>query len=180
MYRLIILFIFTLLPISSVRGSTFPESTQIEGANYPKMGEHRVTYKLFFKLYDAALFTEAGATAGDVLDRSCAFCLEFRYLRSIPKATILKSANHVLAQNLSPRALSRIAHLTDQLHATYRTVQTGDVSTLTYIPGEGTTFAINGEQLITITGEEFAQHYLKIWLGKRPISVELRDQLLSQ
>ena len=181
MHHLAILLTLSLmLPMSTALGSLFAGSTQIEGVNYPKMGEHRVTYKLFFKLYDAALFTEAKASADDVLARDCAFRLEFRYLRSIPKATILKSANHMLAKNLKPETLSRIAQQTEQLHAAYRSVETGDVSSLTYIPGKGTTFAINGEQLITIAGEEFAQHYLQIWLGKRPISVKLRDQLLAQ
>jgi hypothetical protein len=144
------------------------------------MGEHRTVYKLFFKLYDAALFTEPGATANDVLARDCGFRLEFRYLRSIPRDTIIKSANYMLALNLSPESFSSIAKPTQQLHAAYRSVDAGDASSLTYIPDKGTTFAINGEGLITIPGKEFAQHYLNIWLGARPISVELRDQLLAK
>ena len=144
------------------------------------MGAHRVTHKMFFKLYDAALFTAAGATAEQVLTRNCSFRLEFRYLRSISKATILKSADHMLAKNLSSEDRSRITADTEQLHAIYRSVRRGDVSSLTYIAGSGTTFAINGEQLITIAGKEFAQHYLQIWLGERPISLQLRDQLLGK
>ena len=180
MSRVSILLIVALLPISSVRGNVFAESSPIEGVSYPKMGEHRVTYKLIFKLYDAALFIESGATADEVLARNCSFRLEFHYLRSISKATIIESADHMLAKNLSVEALSRITAATEQLHATYRSVQTGDVSSLTYIANVGTTFTINGEQLITIPGEEFAQHYLQIWLGERPISLQLRDRLLGK
>ena len=180
MCRLIPLLIVALLPISSVGAAVFAESSRIDGVSYPKMGEHRVSYKMFFKLYDAALFTAAGATAEEVLTSNCSFRLEFRYLRRISKATILKSANHMLAKNLSAADLSRITAATEQLHATYRSVQTGDVSSLTYIVGRGTTFAINGEQLITIPSKEFAQHYLKIWLGERPVSQQLRDRLLGK
>jgi|SaaInlStandDraft_1057018.scaffolds.fasta_scaffold04161_2 hypothetical protein len=180
MCRGILLLIVALLPTSSVRAAVFAESSRIEGVSYPKMGEHRATYKMFFKLYDAALFTVAGATAEEVLTRNCSFRLEFRYLRSISKATILQSANHMLAKNLSAEDLSRITAATEQLHATYRSVQTGDVSSLTYIAGRGTTFAINGEQLITISSKEFAQHYLQIWLGERPVSRRLRDRLLGK
>jgi hypothetical protein len=86
----------------------------------------------------------------------------------------------MLAKNLSAEDLSRITAATEQLHATYRSVQTGDVSSLTYIAGRGTTFAINGEQLITISSKEFAQHYLQIWLGERPVSRRLRDRLLGK
>jgi hypothetical protein len=156
------------------------ESALIEGVSYPKIGEHRVSYKLLFKLYDAALFAEAGATAEQVLARNCSFRLEFRYLRSISKATILKSADHMLAKNLNAEALPQIAAATQQLHAAYRSVETGDVSSLTYITGVGTTFAINGEQLITIPGKDFAQYYLQIWLGEHPVSVQLRDRLLGK
>ena len=59
MCRFSILLIVALLPVSSVRADVSAESTAIEGVSYPKMGEHRVTYKLLFKLYDAALFAEA-------------------------------------------------------------------------------------------------------------------------
>ena len=180
MCRFSILLIVALLPVSFVRAAVSAESTAIEGVSYPKMGAHRVTYKLLFKLYDAALFAEAGATAEQVLARNCSFRLEFRYLRSISKATILKSADHMLAKNLNAEALPQIAAATQQLHAAYRSVETGDVSSLTYITGVGTTFAINGEQLITIPGKDFAQYYLQIWLGEHPVSVQLRDRLLGK
>ena len=170
----------TLLALTGARANEFPSSAQIAGANYPKMGEHRTIYRLFFKLYDAALFVEPGANADDVLTGSCAFRLEFRYLRNIPKATILESASHMLAKNLSTDALTRIAEPTEQLHAKYRSVQTGDVSSLTYIPGDGTTFTLNGEELITLPGQEFATSYLQIWLGRLPVSIELRDELLGR
>lgn len=180
MCRRILLLIVALLPIGAVRAAVFAESSRVAGVSYPKMGAHRVTHKMFFKLYDAALFAEAGATAEEVLTRNCSFRLEFRYLRSISKATILKSADHMLAKNLSSEDRSRITADTEQLHAIYRSVRRGDVSSLTYIAGSGTTFAINGEQLITIAGKEFAQHYLQIWLGERPISLQLRDRLLGK
>jgi len=180
MCRISILLIVALLPVSSVRAGVSAESALIEGVSYPKIGEHRVSYKLLFKLYDAALFAEAGATAEQVLARNCSFRLEFRYLRSISKATILKSADHMLAKNLNAEALPQFAAATQQLHAAYRSVETGDVSSLTYITGVGTTFAINGEQLITIPGKDFAQYYLQIWLGEHPVSVQLRDRLLGK
>jgi hypothetical protein len=169
-----------MLPFAAAFGSLFPDSATVDGARFPKMGEHRTTYKVFFKLYDAALFAEAGATANDVLTRDCAFRIEFRYLRSIPKATILKSAHHMLRKNLNPEILESIAQPTERLHASFRSVVRGDRSSLTYTPGDGTIFAINDQPLVTIPGKEFAEHYLQIWLGERPISLELRDHLLAR
>lgn len=160
--------------------SLFPETAQVEDATYYKMGEHRNVYKVFFKVYDAALFTEPEATPEDVLSRDCAFHLEFRYLRNIPKSAILESAERMLHRNLTTETRRRLKAPIEKLHATYRSVIVGDVSTLTYTPEKGTTFAINGDPLITIPGQEFAQSYLEIWFGTLPISLELRDRLLSR
>jgi hypothetical protein len=175
----------TLLLVSAVSltaaaAPRFPNYTEVDDVYFYKMGEHRSIYKLFFKLYDAALFAEPSATSTEVLTRNCAFQLEFRYLRNIPKATILESAEHMLNKNLSAEQMARIRVSMQQLHASYRSVIAGDRSSLTYIPNKGTTFTLNGSQLITIPGKEFAQCYLDIWLGAQPISVELRDQLLAQ
>lgn len=170
----------SLLPLAAAGGSLFPDEAEVNGARFPKMGEHRTTYKVLFKLYDAALFAESGATAADVRARNCAFRIEFRYLRRISKAAILQSADHMLRKNLSAETRESIAQLTAQLHAKYRTVERGDRSSLTYVPGRGTTFALNEQPQITIPGQAFARHYLDIWLGERPISVALRDQLLAQ
>lgn len=166
--------------IASGAESLFPETTPVEGVSFYKMGEHRTVYKFFFKLYDAALFTESDATPEDVLARDCAFLLEFRYLRDIHRSAILESAQHMLTKNLSIENRSRINPQVEQLHAHYRSVKAGDRSSLAYIPGRGTTFRFNGEAFITIPGAEFAQLYLQIWLGEQPISVELRDQLLAR
>jgi hypothetical protein len=166
--------------LATAFGGLFPDSATVNGVHFPKMGEHRSSYKVFFKLYDAALFAEPGATADAVLARNCAFRLEFHYLRSIPKATILKSADHMLRKNLSPETLESIAQPVAQLHACYRSVQRGDHSALTYVPGTGTTFTLNEQALVTIPGRDFAQYYLDIWLGERPISVALRYQLLAR
>jgi hypothetical protein len=130
----------SLLPLAAAGGSLFPDDAEVNGARFPKMGEHRTTYKV----------------------------------------AILQSADHMLRKNLSAETRESIAQLTAQLHAKYRTVERGDRSSLTYVPGRGTTFALNQQPQITIPGQAFARHYLDIWLGERPISVALRDQLLAQ
>ena len=146
------------------------------------IGNHRLVYRMFFKLYDASLYTDAEQTTrvDELLDGENALLLEFDYLREIKKSVILESSEKILASNMSPVELASIQERVDRINAAYRTVGKGDCSALSYMPGEGTTLWINGERKITIEGKDFARLYFRIWLGEQPISEKMRDALLQR
>lgn len=167
------------LAASADSAERFPKEITVDGRNLVKLGEYRYVYRIFFKLYEVALYCEAGAGADDVLSAATSFRLQFRYLREIEKAIILESADKMLSKNLSVAEKDAIAARVETINRAYTTVREGDRSSLTYIPDVGTTLAINGKKVITIEGRDFAKHYFKIWLGDTPISTELRDRLLK-
>lgn len=160
---------------------TFPRSIELSESNnsLSKLGEYRYVYRYFFKLYDAALYASPEATHEDVLAASTRYRLQFRYLREIEKSIILESADKMLRKNLSPAEFEQIADRVDRINQAYRTVRDGDQSSLTYLPGTGTTLRINGQSVATIEGEDFARLYFKIWLGEQPISTSLRENVLG-
>lgn len=156
---------------------TEPETSQ----TLEKMGEYRFVYSIFFKLYDAVLYADAEADAEAILNRTAAFHLEFHYLREIEKEIILKSADRMLEKNLTEAERASISEPVAKLNQVYRTVESGDYSALTYIPGKGTTFRLNGDPKLTIPGKAFAELYFRIWLGEAaPLSPEMRDVLLGR
>lgn len=159
---------------------TFPPKIKALDQNFEKLGEYRYVYRFFFELYEAALFAEPGAGADDVLDARTAFHLQFRYLREIDKAIILKSADRMLEKNLSDEERASIAERVDKINRAYTGVSDGDTSSLTYKPDEGTTLTINDKPIATIEGEDFARLYFQIWLGERPISERLKENLLGR
>lgn len=144
-----------------------------------KRGEYRYVYKMFFKLYDAVLYTTSAASNSEILKAETGYCLQFRYLRAIDKSIISESSTKLLQKNLSEQELSQIQKRIDTLNTAYRSVDKGDRSSLTYIPSEGTTLRINGKKMTTIEGQDFAALYFKIWLGEKPISISLRDHLMG-
>ena len=160
--------------------SLFPEQTTVDEKSFHKLGEYRYTWRVFFNLYEAALFVPEGKTGEDVLAAKTPFHLEFNYLREIDKDIILKSADQMLDRNLSDSERTQIAERVAQINQVYTTVKRGDRSSLTFLPGEGTTLRINREPKITIEGEDFAQLYFRIWLGPEAISASLRDNLLGR
>lgn len=170
------------LPVSAREPEpAFPDSIELETSEnrLTKLGEYRFVYRMFFKLYDVALYTTPGAAANDVLAAQTRFQLQFRYLREIEKSIILESADNMLRKNLSPAELRQISERVDRINEAYRTVKDGDRSSLTYQTDVGTTLAINGKPQITIEGEDFARLYFKIWLGEKPISQSLRQNVLG-
>lgn len=171
-------------PLTSVAKSPeppFPESLRLEqrAESLSKRGEYRYVYRMFFKLYDAALYTSTSASKQQLLTAETDFRLQFRYLRKIDKSIILESSKKMLEKNLSSQELDQIQERVERLNDAYRTVEKGDRSSLTYIEGEGTTLKINGKPIITIEGQDFAAFYFRIWLGEQAISTSLRDHLLG-
>ncbi len=144
-------------------------------------GSYRFVYRMFFKLYDANLYTDAGKVADidKLFNGENTVLLKFSYLRKINKSIILESSEKILANSMTPVELASIKKRVDRINAAYRTVTRGDRSALSYVPGKGTTLWINGERKITIEGDDFARLYFRIWLGERPISKQMRDELLK-
>ena len=146
------------------------------------VGSHRFVYAMFFKLYDVRLYTDTNpkTSTEELLNGENALLLEFDYLRTIKKSIILESSEKILSNNMSLDELSSIQERVDKINAEYRTVDEGERSALSYVPGEGTTLWINGKKKITIEEKDFAGLYFRIWLGEKPISEKMRDALLQR
>jgi hypothetical protein len=153
---------------------------QRDSAPLHARGSFQYVYGMLFKLYDSTLYTDAPkqVTPTQLLSGQHALRLEFTYLRTIKKSIILESADKMLQRNLSPMEFASITDRVQALNAAYTTVHKGDHSSLSYHKGHGTTLEINGQEIITIAGDDFGPHYFRIWLGDRPISTAMRDNLL--
>lgn len=180
MRRIPLIVIFSLASISTAYSSAlFPQRVNVLDQNFEKLGEYRYVYRIFFDLYEAALFTEPGGKAEDVLGANTAFHLQFRYLRTIDKEIILKSADKMLERNLSGEERAAIAQRVKTINKAYTSVADGDTSSLTYKPGTGTTLMINDKPVVSIEGRDFARLYFRIWLGEQSISKSLTENLLG-
>jgi hypothetical protein len=92
------------------------------------------------------------------------------------------SLNNALAANHIPAELalieSRIRDLNAMMNAVGALKKDGIVL-LDYIPGTGTRITVNGQEKITIKGEDFFQALLRIWIGNKPVDGRLRDSMLG-
>lgn len=156
----------------------FPPAVQVGKTRLSLVGLGLMRYRWVFKAFVGAIYVEEQPDRPGVL-ADAPKRLEIHYFWSLSGADLGKAADAILAENFSAEALAPLRARIARFHSAYRDVKPGDRYSLTYIPGEGTTLALNGRALATAPGADFAAAYFSIWFGEKPMSVEFKRQLLS-
>jgi len=164
--------------IADPRAQFSPEAA-VHGQTLQLQGTGRLVWMRMVTVYDAALYLPGDVVGRDVL-KDVPKRLELRYHISIKGPKFGESAVPFLEKNLPREELARLKPRLEQLNGLYRDVKEGDRYALTYVPGKGTALSLNGEPLGTIEGADFAAAYFTIWLGAKPISDTMRDDLIGE
>ena len=161
-----------------IEGVDFSDRLERSGTTFNLFGLGLLRYRVIFKGYVAALYLGDGVPAEDVLEDTPKR-LEIEYFWKIEGRDIAAAADKILKQNLDEQSLAPLRPRIEQIGALFQDVKPGDRYALTYVPGVGTELSLNGESKGVIPGADFAEAYLSIWLGAKPIDRSLRDQLLT-
>ena len=144
-----------------------------------------VRYKMaIIKVYVGALYLTAKKTdAEEVIRDSGPKRVAMHILiDELTAQDLTASLNHALAANHIPAELalieSRLRRLNRMMNS-IGVIRKGGVIYLDYLPGVGTRVTVNGEEKITIKGEDFFQAMLRIWIGRKPVDGRLRDAMLG-
>ena len=100
----------------------------------------------------------------------------------VTAADLISSMNNALAANLVPHELALIEKRVRDLNtmmSSIKVINKGSVVLLDYIPEVGTRVTVNGEEKMTIPGEDFFRAMLNIWIGNKPVDGRLRDAMLG-
>lgn len=139
---------------------------------------------LFFKMYVAGLYltgkqNSAEAILADTAAKRIALHVVVgdagteRFLKGFRKGI----ENNHSEQELVALRERMIAF--DQLFASIKNVRKGDVITIDWLPGSSTRVSLNGTELGRVPGEDFYRALLSIWIGKNPVSGDLKKGLLG-
>jgi hypothetical protein len=180
----LILGLFVLLGMVFVRQAAFaatfpPPKLTEDGIDFERLGQATFRWMRVVNVYDAALHIGAGHDRSKPL-AGVPLRLEIHYRRAFTAAEIVKGGDALLERNVPAELLESLRPRLDLLNRAYRDVKSNDSYVLSYLPGKGTVLRLNGTELVTIEGEDFANAYFRIWLGDEPISTSLRDQLLGR
>ena len=154
----------------------FPPEAEVHGQALPLRGTGRLVWMKLVTVYDAALYLPGDAAGADAL-KDAPKRLEIRYHVSIKGEKFGESAEAFLKKNVPAEVLAVIRQRIEQLNRLYQDVKEGDRYALDYAPEKGTTLSLNGSPLGTVEGADFAAAYFAIWLGSKPISDTMRDEL---
>jgi hypothetical protein len=137
-----------------------------------------------FKVYVGALYLAAKHTsAEEILKDTGAKRVLMRIVADeVTAKDFIASLNNALAANHIPAELALIESRIRDLNRMMNDVgalKKGGVVLLDYVPGTGTRISVNGQERITIKGEDFFQALLRIWIGKKPVDGRLRDAMLG-
>ena len=164
---------------ASLAGVTLPDSQQVAGKNLVLNGLG-LRSKMMVKVYVAGLYLEQKSSDPNAIMKSDTpkkIIMHFVYHPS--KGQMADAFNEGFADN-SPDAMKTMKSDIDKLNGALEDLKAGDEMVFTYVPGTGTTLAINGKDKVTIAGQPFAQALLSVWLGPKPPTADVKKGMLGQ
>jgi hypothetical protein len=112
------------------------------------------------KVYVAGLYLEHKSTDADgIIKADAPKKIVMKFLHDASKKQMTDAFDQSFKDN-APDAETTIKTDTDKFLASLEPVKVGEQMVFTYVPGTGTTFAINGKDKLTIAGPAFRPGHL--------------------
>ncbi|WP_028117830.1 chalcone isomerase family protein [Ferrimonas senticii] len=165
------------LTAATVAGVSLPELTTVASTEIPYQGAG-VRKKFFMKLYVASLYGSDQVTA--MLSGHAPAMIQLDIISGLITADkMTASMEEGFAQSAGDR-LTALRPQIDQFTAAFSApVVEGDRFQVISLPGQAVELHKNGSKLVAVDGEEFRQVLLGIWLGDKPLSDDLKQQMLG-
>ena len=167
-----------------VAGVKFELSPPVAGAKLLLNGAG-VRYKAVFKVYAAALYLSTkAATPEAVLAAPGPKRMQIVMLRDIDGSELGKLFTRGMQDN-APReefskSIAGIMKMSD-IFSARKKLLSGESFSIDWLPGTGTVILVNGKPAAEpIKEPEFYSAMMKIWLGKAPADMQLKDALLGK
>lgn len=185
--RLVVAFSFMLSAAAAfgldVAGVTLPKNL-VPGAGQPPLvlNGAGIRSKFFIKVYVGALYLPTRTTdAASVLRNTGPVAVHMYILHSeISSEKLAHAWDEGFNANLSDTERTRLRERIERFDNLFPTVHAGDVISLDYTPGTGTTVSINSKKRGVIAGADFMQAWLRIWLGQVPADSDLKRAMLGE
>ena len=164
-----------------IAGVEVPEKVVLADGTELLLNGAGIRSKFFFKIYIAELYLEkTGKDVENILafDGGKRMVMHFLY-DEVGKEDLVDAWNEGFEANGTKEQLKSLAGKIDQFNGFFETVKEGDQVVLDYSPGSGTSVSIKGREKGVIEGKAFNDLLLSIWLGKEPVTDDLKDELLG-
>ena len=167
------------LHAASLAGVTLPDTEQVGGKTLVLNGLG-LRSEFMVKVYVAGLYLEQKSSdPGAIIKADAPNRIVMQFLHGASKSQMANAFKESFTDN-TPDAMNTMKPDIDRLLGALEPLNAGDKMVFTYVPGTGTTFAINGNDKLTIAGSAFAPVLLSVWLGPKPPNADLKKGMLGQ
>jgi Chalcone isomerase-like len=167
------------LHAATVAGVNLPDTTTVGDKSLILNGLGLRT-EFMVKVYVGGLYLEHKSTdAGGIIKADAPKRIVMQFLHDASKKQMTDAFDQSFKDN-APGAETTIKTDTDKFLAAVEPVKVGEQMVFTYLPGTGTTIAINGNDKLTIVGPAFSQAIFSVWLGPKPPTANLKKGMLGQ
>ena len=167
------------LHAASLAGVTLPDTEQI-GSTKLVLNGLGLRTEFMVKVYVAGLYLEQKSSdPGAIIKADGTKQIVMKFLHGASKSQMADAFSKSFNDN-TPDAMKTMRGDIDRLLGALEPIKAGDEMVFTYVPGTGTTFAINGKDKLTIAGPAFAPVLLSVWLGPKPPTASLKKGMLGQ
>ena len=167
------------LVASTLAGVTLPDTVQA-GDRSLVLNGLGLRKKFVVKVYVAGLYLgQKSSDPGVILKTDAPKRIVMHFVRSVSKDQLVDAFAESFENN-TPDAKKTMKVEVDQFLGALAPVNDGDQMVLTYVPGTGTTLAINGKEHLTTAAPDFARVLFSVWLGPKPPNPDLKKGLLGQ
>jgi hypothetical protein len=161
-----------------VAGVTMAETVTVSGKTLRLNGMGLRT-KFFFKAYVAGLYLETPTRSAETAITSDQVKrIHLRILRDLTRSQVSEAIIEGFQKN-SRAQMPALKERLDRLVGLIPNLSNGDQVVMTYFPGKGTAFAVQGVQKGIIEGKDFADALFAVWLGREPAQPDLKRALLK-
>jgi hypothetical protein len=167
------------LHAARLAGVTLPDTAEVGGTKLVLNGLG-LRKKFVVKVYVAGLYLEQKSSDPDAIIKAEApKRIVMQFLRGVSKSQLVDAFNESFDNN-TPDARKTMKADIDRFLDALEPVKEGDQMVFTYLPGTGTTFAVNGKEKLTIAAPAFAPVLFSVWLGPKPPTADLKKGMLGQ
>ena len=167
------------LHAANLAGVSMPDTVQIGGTKLVLNGLG-LRKKYFVKVYVAGLYLEQKSSDPDaIIKADVTKQIVMQFVHGASKSQMADAFEESFTNN-SPDARNTMKADIDRLIGALEPVNAGDKMVFTYVPGTGTTLAINGKEKLTIANAAFGPVLFSVWLGPKPPNADLKKGMLGQ
>ncbi len=167
------------LSAATLAGVTLPDTAQVGGKTLVLNGLG-IRTKYMVKVYVGGLYLEQKSSDPNAIIKADApKQIVMKFVHGASKSQMTDAFDESFKDN-TPDAYKTMKADIDRLLSALDPVKVGDDMVFTYVPGTGTTMAINGKDKLTIAGPAFGQVIFSVWLGPKPPNADLKKGMLGQ